>query len=91
MQRIVAALQGDDEMNGGELQDSQDVELDEPGGWEEPGRGFETAKGAEADLRRNWTVLKEWVGTKAPLIIGTFSRQRRWDTDRVSHRCPTFG
>lgn len=59
VQRIVLALQGDDEINGGELQDSQDLELEEPGGWEEPARGFETAKGAEGDLGRNWTVLKE--------------------------------
>jgi ubiquitin-conjugating enzyme E2 Q len=68
VERIVCALQGDEEANGGEPADVSDEEMGyadigegddyEPGAIG-IGRGFEIARGGVVDLSRHWGKIKE--------------------------------
>ncbi|WVW84288.1 hypothetical protein I302_106319 [Kwoniella bestiolae CBS 10118] len=67
--KILASLQGDDEATGGipgdfvegEQDEDEDEEMiDGADPWaEDPGRGFEIAKGSEGDLGAGWIQIKE--------------------------------
>ena len=66
--RLVSALQGDDNANGGTAEDIEDIAMGMGGDGDDDmfgdgpvvqvGRGFEVARGSQADLGRDWGKVK---------------------------------
>jgi len=63
IQTIIMSLQGDAEASSGRpihQDDFSDEDIAETDWVEEPGRGFETAKGSDGDLGKSWGSMKEY-------------------------------